>query len=67
MSKSTLAEALTKAVQAAEILRSDLLEAHRISCEVDPVAGIILLDQLEALAKVQQRLGQLEGTFQREG
>jgi len=49
-------EPLTKATQSADLLASDIREAHSRACYESPVAEILLLDCISEAVCLQQRL-----------
>jgi hypothetical protein len=56
-------EAITKAAQAATMLLSDVRQAHKTSCDDDPVLEMLLRDILAETAKLEAKLNQLDACF----
>ena len=53
-------ETITKAAQCADLLVSDIREAHKRACQDEPVLEMVLLDLIADAAKIKNRLGELE-------
>jgi hypothetical protein len=58
--KPQQAEAITKAAQCADLLVSDIREAHKQACESDLALEILLRDLVGEAVKIKNRLGELE-------
>ncbi len=52
-------ETITKAAQCAELLESDIREAHKLACEDEAVLEILLRELLGEAAKLKNRLVEL--------
>lgn len=57
-------ESITKATQCAALLRDDIREAHKSSCEDNPVLEILLRELLGDAARLNNRLAELEACIQ---
>lgn len=58
--KPLQAESITKAAQCADLLVSDIREAHRQACESEPALELLLRDLIGEAVKMKNRLGELE-------
>jgi hypothetical protein len=58
--KQPQAESITKAAQCADLLVSDIREAHKQACESELVLELMLRDLLSEAVKIRTRLGELE-------
>jgi hypothetical protein len=58
--KQLQSKTFTKAAQCAELLVSDLREAHKHACNNDPALELLLRDLIGDAMKVKNRLGELE-------
>ncbi len=56
-------ETITKAAQCADLLTSDIREAHKLACQDHPVLEIILRELIGDAAKIKSRLAELEACF----
>jgi hypothetical protein len=56
-------ETITKAAQCADLLTSDIREAHKMACQDDPVLEIMLRELIGDAAKIKNRLTELQGCF----
>ena len=56
-------EAITKAAQCADLLTSDIRQAHKAACDDDPVLEIMLRELLSEAAKLATKLRELDGCF----
>jgi hypothetical protein len=54
------AEAITKAAQCADLLVSDIREAHKQACESELALELLLRDLISEAVKIKTRLGELE-------
>jgi hypothetical protein len=57
--KTALNENLLKAGDSVTFLRTELLRAHKIACEENPVMAMVILGIIADVAKAQTQLGQL--------
>ena len=57
-------EAITKAVQCADVLVSDIREAHKLACRDHPVLEILLREILGEVAGIENRLAELQSTME---
>lgn len=57
-------ETITKAAQCADLLVSDIREAHRLACHENPALEILLRDLLGDVARIETRLTELESTME---
>jgi hypothetical protein len=62
--KQPQAESITKAAQCADLLVSDIREAHKQACESNPVLELLLRDLLVEASKIKNRLGEIENCIQ---
>ena len=53
-------EAITQAVQCADLLTSDLREAHKLACQNDAVLEILLRELIGDATRIKNRLVELE-------
>lgn len=53
-------ETITKAAQCADLLVSDIREAHKLACEDELALELLLRDLIEDAVKVKNRLGELQ-------
>ena len=53
-------ESITKAVQCASLLCSDIREAHKMACENNSVLEILLRDLISDGVKIKNRLEEIE-------
>jgi hypothetical protein len=54
------AETITKAVQCADLLVSDIREAHKLACQNEPAVELLLRDLIADAAKIKNRLAEIE-------
>lgn len=54
------AETITKAVQCADLLVSDMREAHKLACQNEPAVELLLRDLISDAAKIKNRLAEIE-------
>jgi hypothetical protein len=54
------AETITKAVQCADLLVSDIREAHKLACQNEPAVELLLRDLIADAAKIKNRLTEIE-------
>jgi hypothetical protein len=54
------AETITKAVQCADLLVSDIREAHKMACQNEPAVELLLRDLIADAAKIKNRLAEIE-------
>jgi hypothetical protein len=57
-------ETITKAAQCADLLTSDIREAHKLACRENPVLEILLRELLGDAVKLDSRLAQLDAGLQ---
>ena len=57
-------EAITKAAQCADLLLSDIRDAHKLACRDNPLLEILLRELLGDAVKIKNRLAELEGCHQ---
>ena len=53
-------EAIVKAAQCADLLTSDVREAHKLACLGNPVLEIALRELIAEAARIKNRLAELE-------
>jgi hypothetical protein len=58
--KQQQAETITKAAQCADLLVSDIREAHKQASENEPALELLLRDLIAEAVKIKNRLGELE-------
>ncbi len=58
--KPLQAESITKAAQCADLLVSDIREAHKQACESDLALELLLRDLIGEAVKIKNRLVELE-------
>ena len=58
--KCQQAESIVKAAQCADLLVSDIREAHKQACENEPALELLLRDLIEDATKIKNRLCELE-------
>jgi hypothetical protein len=58
-----LLESISKAAQAADLLVSDVREAHSQACGENPALEILLRDLIADAMKVRNRLAEIEVCF----
>jgi hypothetical protein len=58
--KPLQAESITKAAQCADLLVSDIREAHKQACESDLALELLLRDLIGETVKIKNRLVELE-------
>lgn len=58
--KQQQAETITKAAQCADLLVSDIREAHKQACESEPALELLLRDLIAQAVTIKNRLGELE-------
>jgi hypothetical protein len=61
--KPPLLETITKAAQTADLLASDIREAHSQACGENPALEILLRDLIADAMKVRNRLAEIEASF----
>lgn len=54
-----LTEAVEKATQASELALSDIRDAHRIACDANPLAEILLMKITVQAAEVARHLAEI--------
>ena len=54
-------ESVTKAAQCADLLTSDIREAHKLACRGNPLLEVLLRELIGDAAKIKNRLAEIEG------
>jgi len=62
-SKIMIQEDMEKTAGSAEMLSSELIDAHRRACTENPVLAILLLDLIRDAVKVKQRIKEIQGVL----
>ena len=53
-------EAVTKAAQCADLLTSDIRQAHSLACQNNPLLEIVLRELIAEAAKIKNRLAEID-------
>ena len=57
-------ETITKAAQCADLLVSDIREAHKVACHENPALEILLRELLGDVVRIKNRLAELQSTME---
>ena len=57
-------EYITKATQCSSLLYDDIREAHKASCQDNPILEILLRELLGDAMRLKNRLAEIESSFQ---
>lgn len=59
-----LTEPITKAAQCADLLCSDIRQAHKAAVRTNPLAEIVLRDAMETALKLRARLAEVQAAVE---